>query len=335
MNTTEGLMPVATAAELIRSGAYLCIAGDEAALRQLPTGNWIGGTIPYFMAAAGGIISREQVFAHLVTDFAAPPQLRFYDQGSLPQLCRNAPEHGYSVLIVPAFTACHSDFARNAPNYEDMYLKPLVGWVAGTHLDELGTITPKVVLGSSGQFSATHAVVMDVELPPWHYAQVGIVNLFRPGNGDSIRFTHTGFSAGSCHINGAEGNLADYLADNHIDTRLPLVADYCGASINVSIKHIDRNARYVEFYAPVFPGLDYRIAARLDAEEAALQSTRFLPDAAVTFSCNCILNFLYNELEGKRSGPLTGPMTFGEIGYQLLNQTQVYLSVGTTTSEPG
>ncbi|MBI1906460.1 MAG: hypothetical protein HYS20_09540 [Rhodocyclales bacterium] len=331
---TEGLMPVAAAAELIRSGRYLCIAGDEAALRQLPTGNWIGGTIPYFMAASGGTVSREQVFVHLVSDFATPPQLRFYDQGNLPQLCRNAPEHGYSVLIVPAFTACHSDFARNAPNYEDMYLKPLIGWVAGTHLDELGKNTPKVVLGTSGQFSDTHAVVMDVELPPQRYAQIGIVNLFQPGGGDNIRFTQTSFSAGSCHINGVESNLADYLLGNDVDTRLPLVADYCGASINVSIKNIERNARYVEFYAPVFPGLDYRIATPLNAEDAALQTTRFLPDTAITFSCNCILNFLYNELEGKQCGPLTGPMTFGEIGYQLLNQTQVYLSIGSTALEP-
>lgn len=50
----EGLMPVGEAAELIRSGKYLSIAGDEQALKQLPTGNWIGGTIPYFMAEQGG-----------------------------------------------------------------------------------------------------------------------------------------------------------------------------------------------------------------------------------------------------------------------------------------
>ena len=210
-----------------------------------------------------------------------------------------------------------------------MYLKPLIGWVAGTHLDDLGTATPKVVLGPSGQFSSTHAVVMDVELPPQRYAQIGIVNLFQPGGSDDIRFSHTGFSAGACRINGIEGNLADYLLDGNIDTRLPLVADYCGASINVSIKSIAHDARHVEFYAPVFPGLTYRIARPLDPEEAALQSTRLLPDTAITFSCNCILNFLYNELEGKQCGPLTGPMTFGEIGYQLLNQTQVHLSIGT------
>ena len=56
MNARGGLMPVAAAASLIGSGAWLSIAGDESALRQLPLGNWIGGTIPYFMAE-GGIFS--------------------------------------------------------------------------------------------------------------------------------------------------------------------------------------------------------------------------------------------------------------------------------------
>lgn len=45
------------------------------------------------------------------------------------------------------------------------------------------------------------------------------------------------------------------------------------------------------------------------------------------FSCNCTLNFLYSELEGKRTGQLVGPVAFGEIAYQGLNQTLVYLQI--------
>jgi hypothetical protein len=33
------------------------------------------------------------------------------------------------------------------------------------------------------------------------------------------------------------------------------------------------------------------------------------------------------DLEGQRTANITGPFTFGEIAYQLLNQTLVYLSV--------
>ena len=47
----------------------------------------------------------------------------------------------------------------------------------------------------------------------------------------------------------------------------------------------------------------------------------------VVFSCNCILNYLYSELEGKKTGSFVGPITFGEVAYQLLNQTLVYLKI--------
>jgi hypothetical protein len=38
------------------------------------------------------------------------------------------------------------------------------------------------------------------------------------------------------------------------------------------------------------------------------------------------LNYLYANLEGKKTGHIVGPMTFGEIAYMLLNQTLVYLT---------
>ena len=40
------LISVAAAAELIRNGVALSIAGTAGALRALPAGPWIGGTIP-------------------------------------------------------------------------------------------------------------------------------------------------------------------------------------------------------------------------------------------------------------------------------------------------
>jgi hypothetical protein len=40
-----------------------------------------------------------------------------------------------------------------------------------------------------------------------------------------------------------------------------------------------------------------------------------------------VLNYLHGSLEGRRTGSLQGPMTFGEIAYQLLNQTLVQITV--------
>lgn len=322
----EGLMPVGEAAELIRSGKYLSIAGDEQALKQLPTGNWIGGTIPYFMAEQG-VVSRDKVYVNQIATFSESPLIRFYNVETLPRLCRNSPDNGYSLIIVPGFSEVHSSFARNAPNYEEMYLKPLIGWVAGIHLDDLGKVTPKVVHGQTGQFSDQMAVVMDVPLPKEKYAHIDIVNLFTQGGGDDITFKDTGFSAGECLINGKPANFSEYLTSKGIDTRLPLVADYSGAMVNVSVKGNVSAEKRVDFYAPVFPGVTYRIAAPIGDYVTAFKAALPPMNTELSFSCNCILNYLYCELEGKQTGKVKGPITFGEIGYQLLNQTLVYLTI--------
>ncbi len=47
----------------------------------------------------------------------------------------------------------------------------------------------------------------------------------------------------------------------------------------------------------------------------------------ILFSCNCILNFVYSNLEGLKTGQMVGPITFGEVAYQLVNQTLVYLTI--------
>lgn len=327
MEARNELMSVAAAAELITAGKYLCIAGDEAALRQLPVGHWIGGTIPYFMAAEGGTTSRDRVFVTEIAVHAAPPRLSLYGHAELPGICRNAPEHGYSLIIIPGFSAIHSSFACHAPYYEDMYLKPLIGWVSGVHLGDLGRRAPQVVNGETGEFSQEFAVVMDVPLPPDKFARIDIVNLFVPGDGDSISFDETGFSAGACRINGEPAVLADYLLERGVDTRLPLVADYQGAMVNVSIKGIDEAAKRVDFYAPVFPGLTYKVAAPVQDYVGAFAAALPAVGGGLAFSCNCILNYLYSGLEGRRTAQVTGPMTFGEIAYQLLNQTLVYLDI--------
>jgi hypothetical protein len=97
--------------------------------------------------------------------------------------------------------------------------------------------------------------------------------------------------------------------------------------INVSIKAVDAKAGKVEFYAPVFQGLTYKIAAPVQDYVHEFQAALPKIETGITFSCNCILNFLYSNLEGKRTANVTGPITFGEIGYQLLNQTLVYLTI--------
>jgi len=324
---TGALMSVEEAGLQLRSGGFYSVAGEEALLRKLPRGHWIGGTIAYFMGQDGGRTTREQVFVTRLPTSGPAPELRWYDAKTLNKVCLEAPDNGFSLIVIPAFSDIHSQFAREGPGYDDMFLKPLLGWVAGLHLDDLGKMAPLVVNGETGEFDGARALVMHVALPPDQVAHLDIVNLFRQGEGDRIRFTESGFHAHDCLVNGRPANFADYLTSNKIDTRLPLVADYSGAMINVSVKGVDETERRVDFYAPVFDDTEYRIAAPVADYEQAL--TAAMPQRAsdVAWSCNCILNYLYSGLENKRTGAITGPMTFGEVAYQLLNQTMVVLSI--------
>lgn len=334
MSTQSGPSPSAghlvkpeTAAALIRAGHTLMLAGDAALLAKMPRGAWIGGTIPYFMGQAGGETTRDKLFVTDIATHGLAPELRHYDTARLANVCVDAPANGYTLLIIPAFTETHSSFARNAPGYEDMFMKPLAGWVAGIHLDDLGSAQPRIFLGSTGASFDDGAAVMHVPLPESKFAHIDIINLFVQGDGDRIRFIDSGFSVENCLVDGAPMNFAEYCITRKLDTRLPLVADYCGASINVAIKGIDAAAGRVDFYAPIFDDVEYRIATAVPDYVQAFRSALPKDVAAVTFSCNCVLNYLYSELEGKRVEKMLGPMTFGEIAYQLLNQTLVFLTV--------
>lgn len=319
------------AADLIRRGATLSIAGDEDVLAALPNGNWIGGTIPYFMGPEGGITTRDKV---LVTPLSlypdVQPTIKVYDCASLSQICVQAPDNGYSVIILPAFSEVHFEYAQHAPMYDDMFMRPLVGWVSGIHLDDMGHRTPKVRDGRQGVMLENQAVVIHVPLPDNVSANVAIVNLFRQGNGDEITFLECGFEASTCLVNGTPTSLVKYLQSTRHDNRLPLVADCSGALINVSLKTLDQAQDKVAFYGPVFPDVVYKLAQPFDGNYETLfdQAIARLPEPA-GFSCNCVLNYLYSELEGKRTGTVIGPMTFGEVAYVLMNQTMVQLTLET------
>lgn len=321
------LMSLADTAAAIRKGGFLSIAADEALLRQLPQGHWLAGSIPYFMGQGGGETTRDQLFVTALPMPGAAPRLCWYNQHNLSQIALDAPAHGLTVLIVPAFSEVHSLYAREAPGFEDMFMKPIVGWIAGVHLDDLGSAAPVVANGQTLSFRQDQALAIHIPLPETLYPRIEILNLFQPGPGDEISFPSTGFSAQECFVNGRLINLAQYLVEQGVDTRLPLVADYSGAMINVSFKAVDAAAGQVDFYAPVFDDVVYRIAQPVPGYSEAF--ARALPRDAhgASWSCNCILNYLYGELEGQRTGPITGPMTFGEIAYQLLNQTMVYVSL--------
>jgi len=328
----QTISTVADVKEMIENKRTLLLAGDENALHQLPKGNWVAGTIPYFISSdQGGMVSQEMISVTDITDIVTSFKITAYDQNSLARVYSEGPKHGFSFIVIPASSKTHLAFALNAPNYKDFGVRPLIGWIAGVHLSELGKKTPKVVNGITGEVLEEGALVLQAELPPGKVAEIGIVNLFEQGGGDVLTFTSDDFAAKDVIVNGEKQNFAEYIVKNKLDTKLPLVADYYGALVNISFQGVDEAEGLVKFYAPVFSGIRYKHAKPvLDYVKQfneRLRNEGSIESHRIAFSCNCILNYLYSELEGKKTEPFTGPVTFGEIAYQLLNQTLVYLEV--------
>jgi hypothetical protein len=327
MRTINKLLPLNEVISLINNKKCLLIAGNENLLTQLPVGNWIGGTTPYFMDVNGGCYNKNMLFVTDLNDYAVNFSIKEYSSGDISKIVSDRYTNGFSYILVPGLSGIHQKFANDVYNLRNLYDTPLVGWVSGIDLDELGKSTPKVINGASGKLSNNSIVVMHVQLKEDQYAKLEILNLFTQRDGDEITFNSDGFECKNCFVNGKEVSLAQYIASNKIDIQLPLVANYSGAMINISFQNIDVKEDKVQFYAPVRKGVTYKIARPVS--NYVNEFNRLIPadTDSVAFSCNCILNYLYSELKGKKTGNLTGPITFGEIAYVLVNQTLVYLSI--------
>jgi hypothetical protein len=311
----------------IAAGGLLHIAGTESLLKKLPKGNWVGGSTEYFMAKEGGKVTGELLF---VTEFPYKDfKITSYGADTVSNVAVDAFDNGFSIAVVPFDSAVHKFYAEKAPGFEDMFIKNIAGWIAGLNLGASGQ-TPISVNGQTGEAHADKATVLHIGVPEDKTVTIGVINIFsQDENSPVIEFPEDGFLVKKCLVNGKETVFADYIAKNDIDTKLPLVGDYSGNGVNISFKSIDNGVVYL--YAPVFSGIKYRIAKSIPdyAHEFNSRLTDHLSDldAKAVFSCNCILNFLYGELEGKVIEKISGPITFGEIAYQLVNQTLVYVSV--------
>jgi len=319
------LQTVAQLEAAIRGGEPLFLAGSRDALQRLPRGNWVAGTIPYFMTDDGGLLSEDRVFATPVPACAVSVKPAVYGASDLAALYREAPLHGFTFLVLPAATEVHKTFAERASSFDGFLLKPMVGWVTGVRVDRIGAERPAVIDGMTGELFEDRCAALHLALPANKIADLDIVNIFDRGDGPTIRFDDAGFKVRECLIDGGWANLASYVTRHGIPTEFPLVGDYNGSAINVSFQKVDAQAGTVDFYAPVFPGVNYHFAKPVADYEKAFAEAIGNDSQEPEFACNCILNYLYGKLEGKKTGHVTGPITFGEVAHQLLNQTMVRL----------
>ena len=326
----QALLTLEETRDRVEEGRPLLLAGDERVLRQLPPGNWIGGTIPYFMSERGGVYSQDHVFVTGFPDDIAASRITSYDEAQLYKIYSDIPDNGFGVVILPAASPVLSRFAVEALSYKAFATSPLIGWVSGVPLAEIGVVKPLVFDGHSGAAYENVGVVLHINLPAGRRAEIGIVNPFHPGPGDALQFLEQGFSVGKALVNGRSVAFSAYLKENGINLQLPMVAEQGGSAVNVSFQGIDESSGRVSFLAPVFPGVTYRMARPIGDYVAAFEdevTSAGLETGPVVVSCNCVLNYLYSGLEGRQTEQFVGPITFGEVAHQLLNQTMVYLSV--------
>lgn len=310
--------------DLIKEGKTLHIAADDSLLAKLPTGNWIGGTTPYFIAEDGGVLTKDKLFVNEI-DFATETRVAAYGKHNIFQIVEECYDNGLTLLILPFSSEVAAKYAKEAPDVEELLMHPTVGWVSGLDLNTGGEA--KVYDGTTGKAYTDKAVAMYINLPAGKTALINIVNIFEDDKTDPvITFPENALDVTKCCVNGQEVDFAEYIKKKNIDTQMPLVADYNGVYINTSIKAVEDGK--VALYAPVFKGIDYRFATHVANYEEEFKNRINTAGAGKPFfSCNCILNYLYGNLEGKKTPPYAGPVTFGEVAYQLLNQTLVYCEI--------
>lgn len=310
--------------EFINQGKILALAGIESLLSELPKGNWIGGTIPYFMGKNTSLFSKDLIFVNDLSDNEKNFSIKSYDVSNIQNIVGDTYANGYTIVIFPPFTEVHKEYAVQIPHNKHLFDNPITGWVAGIDLDS--NSIAKTYNGLTGQRYIDAAVAMHIELPEEKIAWLDIVNIFEQSDEEvEIKFLQEGFSCETCLVNGVETNFAHYLKEREIDTKLPLISDYSGALINVSIQSIARDKVY--FYAPVFADKTYKFAKPIPDYVKCFNDEITSHTITPEFACNCILNYLYGEMEGKYIDNISGPITFGEIGYQLLNQTLVLMYI--------
>ena len=312
-------------AKMILSGKKLLLAGDEKLLSGLPSGDWIAGTCDYFIAKEGCKECRDKIFVTDITDFQDGITIKTYDENTLKNIYTEAHENGVTVLIIPPYSAVHSSFALNAPQYEKFAQTPLVGWIA-SHVFYPDRAPDKgyVFAGSAASKTDTKAVAMHISLKKGKYADLNLINFYsQDGKGDTIEFLENGFEVSDVLINGEKKNFAEYILQKQIDIKLPLVIDMDSVTINTSLYCLAGDK--VKFFAPVFKGFVYKFAK--SAENIENDFLKIAPDKMPTFAVICILNYFYAGLQGKHLDALYAPVANGEICYQLVNQTIVTMDI--------
>ena len=317
----NGLYTPAEVSEMILAGKNLLLAGDANLLSQMPAGNWIGGSTPFFILyPENRTTSFDKIFVNELPDFITGIEIKEYDEKTIKNIFIDGPPNGFTVLIMPFASDVAVEYSINATNYENFAAHPVCGWTTGLPLDIILTQKSHSASGLVPCISTDKAYAMHIALPDSKFAEIHIFNPYKQGDGDSIQFEQDSIMVTDAIINGKKRNFAEYLREIGYDMQMPLVANYSGTMINDVIANISGDQ--VPMSAPVFKFLDYRLAVIDDnITEPSLIGDK------IVFSVTCIGNFIQPDICAQYLKKMNGPVVYGEIAYQQIGQTTVYVTV--------
>jgi len=343
----QGLFTVQEVIAMIEKGDSLLLAGDSALLKTLPKGKWIAGVTSRFIEAGKDLVTtREKIFVHNVTDIAASVKLKEYDASAISGIYDDAFDNGFSVLILP-YSKVMFEYAFNCMNYTNFASRALCGWISvvPVYSEYERNDVSLVFSGETGLSYTESAVVMHIALPPDKYAEVHAFNPLVPEVGDVIHFEGNAQRVENVLVNGVRQNFRQYMIDRQLDRSSGnynvLAGDYTGIikNMNTNLAFITckilpetehDEGKYVTLGNPVYKNIPYRFA-KIDPANSYSNMDRFEKDKIV-FSLSCITNYVFPDIFLKYLTQANGPFAYGEIAYFVLNQSTVYVTIGSTSN---
>jgi hypothetical protein len=322
------LFNVEDANVLINRGTKLVFAGSHKLLQLLEEGNWIGGSTYYCISAGKGIGDKDFLFVQEIPDYCEETKIKYYNKDSFKNVYHDMYDNGFSIVLIPFESNTHFKYPIEVVNYPLFATKPLVGWIAGVPLNDEKKLKPSVYDGQNKGFYDDGAVVMHVKLPDNKLADLKVVNMFELTYGQVLEFKEEGFNIKNVIVNDREYNFVDYLKENNIDIRFPLVGNIASTIPTiVSFKEIDEKEKVVRLYAPLYKNIKYKLA-KAEGNYYDMLIKNIQKENNFVLPVICILHFLYGDLANKLSHEIPdAPTTFGEIAHILVNQTLTYLSI--------
>ena len=314
----NGLYTPEEVSRMILTGDRLLLAGDAGLLSRLPKGNWIGTCTPRFILYPDqGIETYEKIFATKLPDFITETTIREYDTESIKNIFNEGPKNGFTILFMPLGSPIAIAYMLHAMDYDNFAVHPICGCISG----EPGCPEQSSVFSGTGPYIyPDKAVAMHISLPEGKYAEIQTFNPYKQGTGDSVVFDYSGLVLEDAYINGEKRNFAQYLNEIKYDWHLPFVANYSGEIIIILLNKFENDK--VLMHTPVLKNVEYRMATIDDSIPEPV-----LTDENIFFSVACISNYVNPEIRARFLKKMNGPVVYGEIAYQQVWYTTVYLTI--------